>query len=105
MGREGAPPENVIRGYKATDQMLKTDQTTNSTLKNQRVSKQAKQHAQQELDKYESDQGPSGDERHASNVKRGLKAATHNPNVTDMGKKQAREKLQAMGQEPDQPSD
>ncbi|KAF7173752.1 hypothetical protein CNMCM5623_006004 [Aspergillus felis] len=91
---EGRDPENVMRGYKAT-------------LRNPNVSDQAKQHAQQELDRYESGQATSTseDERHASNVKRGLKAATHNPNVTDMGKKQARDKLQAMGEQPDQPSD
>ncbi|RHZ47007.1 Con-6 family protein [Aspergillus thermomutatus] len=89
---EGRDPENVRRGYKAT-------------LKNPNVSQQAKQHAQQELDRYEGGGGSSEDERHATNVKRGLKAATHNPNVTDMGKKQARDKLEAMGEQPDQPSD
>ncbi|KAL1856157.1 hypothetical protein Plec18170_004026 [Paecilomyces lecythidis] len=39
------------------------------------------------------------------NVARGLKAATHNPNVTDFGKKQARDKLAEMGGEPEQPVD
>jgi Conidiation protein 6. len=29
----------------------------------------------------------------------------HNPNVTDMGKKQAREKLEGMGEQPEQPVD
>ncbi|EDP47341.1 hypothetical protein KXW98_008895 [Aspergillus fumigatus] len=91
---EGRDPENVMRGYKAT-------------LRNPNVSQQAKQHAQQELDRYESGYATSKSEedRHASNVKRGLKAATHNPNVTDMGKKQARDKLQAMGEQPEEPGD
>ena len=34
-----------------------------------------------------------------------LYSATHNPNVTDAGKKQARDKLEAMGAAPEQPAD
>ncbi|OJJ33261.1 hypothetical protein ASPWEDRAFT_174677 [Aspergillus wentii DTO 134E9] len=85
--------ENVARGYKAT-------------LKNPNVSNQAKKHAKEELDKYESDQSSSEEEtRHTGNVKRGLKAAMHNPNNTDVGKKQARDKLEKMGEHPEQPED
>ncbi|KAG2025254.1 hypothetical protein GB937_003016 [Aspergillus fischeri] len=99
---EGRDPENVMRGYKAF-----ASSANPNTLRNPNVSQEAKQHAQQELDRYESGDATSKSEedRHASNVKRGLKAATHNPNVTDMGKKQARDKLQAMGEQPEEPGD
>lgn len=32
-------------------------------------------------------------------------SATHNPNVTDMGKQQARGRLESMGEHPQQPGD
>lgn len=31
--------------------------------------------------------------------------ATHNPNVTDVGKQQARNRLESMGEHPDKPAD
>lgn len=31
--------------------------------------------------------------------------ATHNPNVTDVGKQQARTKLEGLGEEPEHPAD
>ncbi|RJE22650.1 conidiation protein Con-6 [Aspergillus sclerotialis] len=74
-------------------------------MSNPNNSDQAKLRAQQELSKLEGQPQMSEDERHAGNVKRGLTAATHNPNVTDAGKKQARDKLEAMGEKPDQPGD
>lgn len=74
----GTHPENTIRGYKAyapyPDFLVKKEVDNSSALKNPNVSDQAKQHAQQELDKYESGQGGPEEDRHASNVKRGLKA-------------------------------
>ena len=97
-----------------------------SAIHNPRVSERAKRHAQQELDQVES-QGPGSEDRHEGNVKRGLKAyalhsfsfprhmgdlatdgltrATHNPNVTDYGKQEARSKLESMGEEVEEPSD
>lgn len=83
-------------------------------------------HAQQELGKHETNPDVSDDERHSGNVIRGLRAyvfslcvcfnshstmtddgdsATHNPNVTDVGKKQARDRLEGMGQDVEQPGD
>lgn len=81
-------------------------------------------HAQQELGKHETNPDVSDDERHSGNVIRGLRAyvcplrfnshstmtddgdsATHNPNVTDVGKKQARDRLEEMGQDVEQPGD
>lgn len=86
--------ENVARGYKAA-------------IKNRNVSQEGRLHAEQELQRIQSNEStPSDDEaRHQRNVARGLKAATHNPNVTDVGKQQARSRLESMGQQPEQPTD
>lgn len=80
-------------------------------------------HAQTELAKHEGQPTASEEDHHAGNVKRGLTAyvylgsirgyrklielysATHNPNVTDEGKQQARNKLEAMGEAPERPAD
>ncbi|KAJ9192850.1 hypothetical protein DTO166G4_6483 [Paecilomyces variotii] len=83
---------NAMRGFKAT-------------LKNPRVSKEAKQHAQDVLDNELHGDEPRqelynkrGQNVDPTRVAAGYKAATHRPNVTDQGKERAREKLENMGQ-------
>ncbi|KAJ5101376.1 hypothetical protein NUU61_003598 [Penicillium alfredii] len=84
MGRQSGNAENKLRGYKAA-------------ISNPRVSEPAKSHAQEEISKFEGVQ--SDEDRHEGNVKRGLKAAMHNPNNTGAGRSQARGKLESMGEE------
>ncbi|KAF7122557.1 hypothetical protein CNMCM5793_000582 [Aspergillus hiratsukae] len=89
---------NALRGYKAT-------------LSNPRVSKEAKQHAQDVLDnelggeQVHDDfyQSRGDDQKDPNRVRAGLKAATHNPGVSDAGKRSAAEKYtQQFGQGPDE---
>ncbi|EYE90516.1 Con-6 family protein [Aspergillus ruber CBS 135680] len=90
---------NVARGYKAA-------------IHNRNVSSEGRLHAEEELKRIQSNEAPGNEaglsddeERHNRNVARGLKAATHNPNVTDVGKQQARGRLESMGEHPEQPAD
>ncbi|GAD95749.1 chlorohydrolase family protein [Paecilomyces variotii No. 5] len=82
-------------------------------ISNPNVSEAAKERDQAMLEEeygggssqgYDASSSEEG-EKMPQNVARGLKAAMHNPNVTDFGKKQARDKLQDMGGEPEQPVD
>ncbi|KAL1983781.1 hypothetical protein VTN96DRAFT_9867 [Rasamsonia emersonii] len=43
-------------------------------------------------------QSSRGEMKNRTNVVRGLKAAVHNPNNTDMGKRSAQEKLESLGE-------
>ncbi|KAL4948535.1 Conidiation protein 6-domain-containing protein [Aspergillus filifer] len=79
---------NQMRGYKAT-------------LNNPRVSDEAKQHAQAVLDDELGGNQPQeklydirGDrEKSPNRVAGGLKAAMHNPGISESGKQEAKEKL------------
>ncbi|KAJ6003524.1 hypothetical protein N7451_006071 [Penicillium sp. IBT 35674x] len=86
---------NAMRGYKAT-------------LSNPKVSNEAKQHAQYMLDNelggdepreeiHSAQENQSGD---SNRVAAGYKAAQSNPNVTTEGKQRAGEKLEEMGEAP-----
>ncbi|WEW58927.1 hypothetical protein PRK78_004395 [Emydomyces testavorans] len=99
---------NKARGYKAA-------------MHNPNVSEQGKKHAEQALHELESTgqtqklHGQSGggggggghhqgheshkQQTHEDNVARGLKAATHNPRVSQHAKEEAEEKLERMGRE------
>ncbi|KAJ5594646.1 uncharacterized protein N7459_000854 [Penicillium hispanicum] len=87
MGRhsENPDPSHKLGGYKAA-------------VTNQRVSNEAKQHAQEEIGRMEGGQAEQVEERHPNpeNQKRGLKAAIHNERVSDEGRSSAQSKLQAM---------
>ncbi|KAL4781034.1 Conidiation protein 6-domain-containing protein [Aspergillus varians] len=79
---------NQMRGYKAT-------------LNNPNVSQEAKDHAQKVLDNelggnqpQEDLYGTRGDhDKDPNRMAAGLKAAMHNPGVSQSGKEQAKEKL------------
>ncbi|KAI9368229.1 Conidiation protein 6-domain-containing protein [Aspergillus egyptiacus] len=85
---------NQMRGYKAT-------------LSNPNTSQEAKEHAQAVLDKELGGDQPQeelyqtrGDyDKDPSRVAGGLKAAMHNPGISQSGKKQAEEKLEDLPQE------
>jgi hypothetical protein len=84
---------NAMRGYKAT-------------LHNPNTSQQAKQHAQSVLDNELGGDQPSEDIHNAQSghkdpmrVAAGYKAAQHNPNVTEEGKRRAKEGLEHVPQE------
>ncbi|KAB8270676.1 Conidiation protein 6-domain-containing protein [Aspergillus minisclerotigenes] len=78
---------NAMRGYKAT-------------LNNPRVSDEAKQNAQSMLDQLGGDQpshdlySESGEQnKDPMRVNAGLKAAAHNPNVSDEARRNAAERV------------
>ncbi|KAI3110284.1 hypothetical protein CBS147333_5205 [Penicillium roqueforti] len=78
---------NEMRGYKAT-------------LSNPRVSERAKQHAHDRLNELGGDkpreelfQARGDRTKDPTRVAAGYKAAQHNPNVTEAGKKKATEEL------------
>ncbi|KAJ5468312.1 hypothetical protein N7475_006064 [Penicillium sp. IBT 31633x] len=81
---------NEMRGYKAT-------------LSNPKVSEEAKENAQAMLDKLGGDQPREelyqsrGKNKDPTRVSAGLKAAQHNPLVTEGGKQRAAEKMQDRG--------
>ncbi|EPS26424.1 hypothetical protein POX_g09277 [Penicillium oxalicum] len=101
MARHTGSEENRLRGYKAA-------------AHNPRNSSEARAHAQEEVTKlshaeheherqsgqpqYSSDEEHPYNERHEENVKRGLKAAVHNPRVSQGGKERAQHKLDEMGE-------
>ncbi|RJE24587.1 conidiation protein Con-6 [Aspergillus sclerotialis] len=84
-----------MRGYKAT-------------LSNPHTSDEAKKNAQAMLDRLGGDQPRDGlyeQSKHGKDPTRvmsGLKAAHHNPNVTDSGRQKAEEKLMEMNELPEE---
>ncbi|OJJ52419.1 hypothetical protein ASPSYDRAFT_164865 [Aspergillus sydowii CBS 593.65] len=85
---------NQMRGYKAT-------------LNNPNVSQEAKDHAQKVLDSDLGGNQPREDlydargehDKDPNRMAAGLKAAMHNPGVSQSGKEQAKEKLRDVPQE------
>ncbi|CAG7949264.1 unnamed protein product [Penicillium nalgiovense] len=85
-----------MRGYKALP-------TFSSTLSNPNVSEEAKQNAQAMLNEIGGDnpreelfQARGDQNKDPMRVSAGLKAAQHNPGVTEGGKQEAAERLEEM---------
>nr|ACX42575.1 conidiation-related protein [Puccinia striiformis f. sp. tritici] len=82
-----ANPANVAAGLKGT---------LNNPIGQQNVSDEAKHHAEHRLETqgYKSASAhDSGHTKDPENVKRGIKAALHNPNVSEQKKDELRHKL------------
>ncbi|KAM6513876.1 hypothetical protein FALCPG4_015077 [Fusarium falciforme] len=86
-------PQNVERGPRAA-------------INNPRVSERVKEHDREILEKefQEDVSGLGGREapeegKDPGNVARGLKAAIHNPNVSEKAKEQDRQRLERMGEQ------
>ncbi|KAJ5824599.1 hypothetical protein N7447_006939 [Penicillium robsamsonii] len=81
---------NEMRGYKAA-------------LSNRKVSPEAKQHAHEMLHELGSDQAreqryqAEDESKDPTRVSAGLKAAQHNPRVTEGGKQRAAKKMEERG--------
>ncbi|KAJ5502924.1 hypothetical protein N7463_005798 [Penicillium fimorum] len=82
--------DNEMRGYKAA-------------LSNRNVSPEAKQHAQEMLNELSGDQAreprhqAESESKDPTRVSAGLKAARHNPRVTEGGKQRAAKKMEERG--------
>ncbi|KAJ5365373.1 hypothetical protein N7517_008259 [Penicillium concentricum] len=82
--------DNEMRGYKAA-------------MSNRKVSPEAKQHAQDMLNELGGDQAreeryqAEAENKNPTRVSAGLKAAQHNPRVTEGGKQRASKKMEERG--------